>query len=353
MNTDQANYLNIGLMILSCAIAIVLPFELFLFSYAIIGPLHYLTEISWLHKRQYFTPGKKDYLLLALLTLLIAAPNMLNYFYELWGPKDADGKSIRTDEISSFITTGQNLNPMFVFVSFSVAAVLIFVKDFYRRLVAVILILIIGALIRTQHFVSVIFAIFVPTLVHVFLFTGAFILVGALKSKSRSGIISLGVFITCAVCLFIINPNGTGYTVSEFAQKNYDKSFISVNKQIFDTFLHKVNANSYLIYHSPAGIMITRFIAYAYTYHYLNWFSKTSIIKWHKVPKSSLAIVAGIWILSIILYISNYETGLMALYFLSFLHVIFEFPLNIQSFKQIGQEVRGRLKPARTTKVRA
>lgn len=52
---DQINYLNVGLMIVSCLVAYVIPFELFLFSYAVLGPLHYLTEISWLHDRGYFT----------------------------------------------------------------------------------------------------------------------------------------------------------------------------------------------------------------------------------------------------------------------------------------------------------
>ena len=31
---------------------------MFLFAYAFLGPLHYLTEISWLHDRQYFAKGK-------------------------------------------------------------------------------------------------------------------------------------------------------------------------------------------------------------------------------------------------------------------------------------------------------
>lgn len=41
-------------MILSCGVAFIYPFELFVFSYAVLGPLHYLTEISWLHDRNFF-----------------------------------------------------------------------------------------------------------------------------------------------------------------------------------------------------------------------------------------------------------------------------------------------------------
>src|SRR5438552_16744405 len=60
LTTDQINYLNIGLMIVSCLLSYIFPFELFLSSYAVLGPLHYLTEISWLHERNYFTESQKS-----------------------------------------------------------------------------------------------------------------------------------------------------------------------------------------------------------------------------------------------------------------------------------------------------
>ena len=61
---DQINYLNIGLMFISMIAAFVMPFEVFLFAYAFLGPLHYLTEISWLHDRKYFSTGKYDFIVL-------------------------------------------------------------------------------------------------------------------------------------------------------------------------------------------------------------------------------------------------------------------------------------------------
>lgn len=51
----------------SALAAFILPFEVFLVSYAVLGPLHYLTEISWLHDREYFLAGKRDSLPLMLL----------------------------------------------------------------------------------------------------------------------------------------------------------------------------------------------------------------------------------------------------------------------------------------------
>lgn len=88
-----------------------------------------------------------------------------------------------------------------------------------------------------------------------------------------------------------------------------------------------------------SGFVIMRFIAFAYTYHYLNWFSKTSVIKWHQVPKKTFAITIAVWLLSAGLYIYDYNLGLTALFFLSFLHVFLEFPLNVVSFTGIGKEL--------------
>src|SRR5579884_4250994 len=64
------NLTNMGLMIFSAALSFVIPFKLFLFVYAVLGPLHYLTEISWLDKRNFFIEKKWQvwpYLLVALL----------------------------------------------------------------------------------------------------------------------------------------------------------------------------------------------------------------------------------------------------------------------------------------------
>ena len=85
--------------------------------------------------------------------------------------------------------------------------------------------------------------------------------------------------------------------------------------------------------------MLGRFIAFAYTYHYLNWFSKTSIIQWHKMPRLNLGIVLVMWAAAVSLYLYDYQTGLTALLLLSFLHVFMEFPLNFQSLRGIIEHV--------------
>src|SRR5688572_24964699 len=71
MNAKAIDLANIALMLVSCVAAFLVPFELFLFSYAVLGPLHYLTEIGWLNKRDYFATGKKDYYWLVVLCIIL------------------------------------------------------------------------------------------------------------------------------------------------------------------------------------------------------------------------------------------------------------------------------------------
>ena len=71
MKSATIHHLNTGLIIVSCIVAFFIPFELFLFSYGILGPLHYLTEIGWLHKKNYFTKGKYDFVFLIIACVIL------------------------------------------------------------------------------------------------------------------------------------------------------------------------------------------------------------------------------------------------------------------------------------------
>jgi hypothetical protein len=80
-----------------------------------------------------------------------------------------------------------------------------------------------------------------------------------------------------------------------------------------------------------------RLIAFAYLYHYLNWFSKTSIIKWHEITQSRAVAILGLWLAGGLVYLYDYRLGLGLFYILSMLHVFLEFPLNHQTFVDIGK----------------
>lgn len=177
------------------------------------------------------------------------------------------------------------------------------------------------------------------TIVHVFVFTAAFILFGALKSKSRSGALSLVVFCLCAASFFVVVPDAFGPSAGTFVRSSYE-SFTTLNAQLIRLFHLGPGSTLSEVYESSAGLIVMRLIAFAYTYHYLNWFSKTSVIKWHEIPKSRTAVILALWAASLAIYARSYELGFVVLYFLSVLHVMLEFPLNHQTFIGIGKELR-------------
>lgn len=316
------DYANIGLMILSALIAFVIPFELFLFSYAVLGPLHYMTEIGWLHQRNYFSKGKYDYLFLVLMGGLIT-------YAALAKKNPLSGKG-----------------EYFIMLAFVASFAFAVFKDVYLKVVTVVMVLISFYFINPENnFFASFFGVFLPTIIHVFLFTSLFMLFGAMKSRSAPGVVSVVLLFALAALLLTIDKGGT---VSKEVMKKWNGGFDSLNYYIIKLLgwtsttppvPEKDFAN--IVFHSNAGFMVARFVAFAYTYHYLNWFSKTSVIKWHKVPFAYLAVTIGVWVFSVFIYMLDYAKGLKVLFFLSFLHVLLEFPLNFQSVIGIGKGVGG------------
>jgi hypothetical protein len=339
LSVQQINYVNIGLMVVSAACALMFPFETFLFVYAFLGPLHYLTEISWLHDRQYFTKSKYDYIPLVLIGVVIT----LLYFGLV--PNAPAGTA-------SFLT----------YMAFAAALVFVTVKKPMARVaylaVAAFAVLLFGKSDAYQN----IFGVFLPTLIHVFIFTALFILVGALKGRDVSALLSLVVFAVCTTAFFFYRPDHSGYTVSEYVRNSFgymtnegsfSDGFVSLNYMFMKVFrIHDFDPRGYsslsnfvsefntFLYSNPLALSVMSFIAFAYMYHYLNWFSKTSVIQWHNIPRSRLIGVVALWLGSIALYAYDYRVGLKWLFFLSFSHVLLEFPLNHITFINIGKEIK-------------
>ena len=311
--TDKGiNLTNMALMLISTVIAFIIPFKLFLFVYAVLGPLHYLTEISWLDKKNFFIKQKLQiwpYVVIALL-LTVALLN--------------EKSSIRYYSVSLIICV----------VVYTLC--LVFSEKTVLSLLLSTTILIIALLIKADKIMFLIlsFGVFLPTVVHVFLFTGFFVLSGAVKNKSVTGFLSLVVFVGCALSFALIHtPNAE---ILSIAEKGYIQKYFSIlNKSIAGLFNINFINNGTDIFELPAMIAVQRFIAFAYTYHYLNWFSKTTVIKWHEVSKSRLAIIAILWVLSVVFYYIDFRLGFMVLFLLSMLHVFLELPLNVISIKGI------------------
>ena len=308
----------------SCVLAFRFPFELFLFSYAVLGPLHYLTEISWLHDRKYFTEGgaagkrkraHQGWLALVAITMLALIVGFISV-------EGAGMEAKPKWEIAFFYL---------VFVS----AALVTIVGNRAKIPLLLGSIVLLALFATSRY-YIILAFFLVTIIHVLIFTGSFVLFGALKGRSVSGMLSLVVFVACAISFFVWFPEGS--VAGSYVRQSY-RSFNALNAEMLRLSQLGSGTTATEIYESPGGLAIMRLIAFSYTYHYLNWFSKTSIIKWHEVPRSRTVVMIALWLSALALYAANYDTGMAVLYFMSILHVMLEFPLNHRTFVGIGKEL--------------
>lgn len=309
--------INIVLILFAAALALVIPFPLFLFAYAVLGPLHYLTEISWLHDRSYFIPEKKSiptFLVIGVLVaLLILSGKMPSWFL-----------------------------PAAVYALFGWALILTTVKVGVKRDLSIALLFITTVLfiLFEPPIYLLLFAIFIPTLIHVFGFTAAFMLSGALKSRSALGLLSFFILIGTAIGLLSYVPEYGNLLLSTYVLESY-QPFIFINETFMGLFFG-TGADSLTVEAAAAsetGRAVMQFIAFAYTYHYLNWFSKIRVIGWNSISSTRRKGLLLVWIAALGAYAYDYRVGVQALFLLSFLHVLFEFPLNHQSFSDIGKNL--------------
>ena len=427
LREDKINYANIGLMLITAVLAYFYPFETFLLAYAYLGPLHYLTEISWLHDRNYYAKGKYDFVVLLLVGILLSYAAFAKDF----------GVSV---EVYDYFVKMNLFDKLLVFALFS-AVLFALVKNLFVKIVAILFLYVfVSGWLSPDNATSnaestTVFALtsLVPTLIHVYLFTGLFMLFGSLKTRSVSGMWQMVGFVTVPLLLVFALPVDPKAPISEFGKNaHYAKGdgFYATNISIMDHFnlindpvytnsdfvsfvkkkdfkqanaqynfitkenlnllvdsLSKIPNKAYLInkqplnpnfqvdnilqlfakegmldeyqmkpipaklfsgfslekyasivYNSTVGIMLMRFIAFAYLYHYLNWFSKTEIIRWHQVPKLRFAAVILLWVVASVFYAYDSSLELSLLFFSSVSHVLLEFPLNIISIVGIGKE---------------
>ena len=307
-NLDRINYTNVALMLGSAALAWVLPFEAFLLAYAVLGPLHYLTEISWLHDRGYFTTGRFDWVPLALLgAVAFVAGNTT------WLPWDGA-----------------------VFVALVAGAASAYVQNLVVKVSTFVAAVALAAPVQSWPAAEIFFVYLLSTVVHVYVFTGVFILAGSMKSRSRSGYVSLAVYVACGTALLLAQP-----AAGQYAPSAYTQASLGPFAGLIDALTRLVPGDGQ--WH--AVVAVGRFLGFAYTYHYLNWFSKTGIIRWHEISRVRMGVIGAVYVASLAVYGYDYRLGLMALYFLSIAHVFLEFPLDVRTIVDVTSGLR--VRPAR------
>jgi hypothetical protein len=332
MNPKKLDILNIFLIIVSLILAFILPFELFLFSYAVLGPLHYATEINWLDNKNYFILNKKWIYLIIFLCFIVSIKSLLNLplFSFL---KEVPFFKWTIDSISK-------INKHITLLAFLLAIGLGYIEKTKTLIIYSLFCIVIANFILTGFpFSIIVVGIFLPTVIHVYLFTVLFMIYGTLNSKNKYGITAITLAILAPLLIAFYPLNLNAYRFSDEVTKFYFTSGIqNLNLNLIKLFDPQQIRSSNLV--SVIGIKIQIFIAFAYTYHYLNWFSKTSTIGWNKnLSKPKIMAILSVWIGSMLLYVYNYRIGLSALFFFSLLHVFLEFPLNITTIKMITKKI--------------
>lgn len=306
--------INLLMLLLSFAVACILPFDVFLFSYAVLGPLHYLTELHWLRQKHFFLqkPQAGMFMISAVVLTILLFTGYLNLTL------------FRTD-----IFSGAVLSVFFM----SCLYLVMISKAVWVKSVFILLALLVAALYFVKPDVIILLGLFVPTLIHVYIFTALFMLSGYYRSPDVYGLVTIVLLLSVPFLIYFLPVESPALSGSSSEKVFNTTGFRLVNSQL--VFLFKGNI--------PDAVMVLKvqiFIAFAYTYHYLNWFVKTSVIGWAKAlgPKKTV-LVSAIWILSIALYLYNYQTGLTVLFVLSMLHVLAEFPLNALSVRTVFQKM--------------
>ena len=286
---------HFALMLAAVGLTYILPFELVLLSYVFLGPAHYLTEISWLHDRNYFLPHRG--IALALIVVALAA---------------------------SFVQ-----NPTWfgivVWAAFIACAVLAGARTALQGMIVVMAAAAATAFLASSGPGFAIVGVLLPTLIHVSLFTLMFMVLGAMRARSPSQFGLVVVYLAAIILIMLIPPSSatTIPALAELAQDSFGNVPQALGRALGMPDL-KLDAR------------LTGLLSFVYTYHYLNWFIKAEVIRWADAPKSRLVLVAALSIGATAFYFYDYVLGFALLLSLSLTHVLLEFPLNSVSLRQLG-----------------
>jgi hypothetical protein len=286
--TDVA---HLVLMLAALGLAYVVPFELLLLSYVVLGPAHYATEISWLHDRSFFLPQRSVAAGLAALAVIAAFIENASWFgIVMWGA---------------------------------------FVICTAIQSIVVLLAAIALTLAMAVNGTSIaVLGVLLPTLVHVSLFTLVFMTLGAWRSGEKVQWILVAAYLA-AIGLILLAPPTAGMLVPSFAKASQDY-FGNVAPALGRLFgIRNVQLDTRL----------TSLLAFVYTYHYLNWFIKAEVIRWTTMTGRRLALVAAASGLSTALYFYDYALGFTVLLAFSLAHIVLEFPLNTLALRQLGTAI--------------
>ncbi|MCK1276758.1 hypothetical protein IVB46_16160 [Bradyrhizobium sp. 61] len=292
--------IHLGLMLLAFAASYLVPFELLLLAYVVLGPAHYFTEISWLHDRSYYLPHRGIAAVLAIVAVVAVLIDNASWFgFAMWGA---------------------------LVVCAMLAATTSAIESMLLFMVAIAL----SAIMYSSGSSLAVIGILIPTLIHVSLFTLIFMVLGAHRSGSRVQAALVVVYLIAVATILLLPPTAE-IRIPSFARVGQD-------------YFGNVGPALGRLFGVPGLVLDTRLtslLAFVYTYHYLNWFIKADVIRWTEVPKARLAAMAAASAASTALYFYDYAFGFTFLLALSLIHILLEFPLDSLALRQLGAAMQG------------
>jgi len=288
---------HLGLMLAALAITYLVPFELLLLSYVVLGPAHYFTEISWLHDRKYFLPRRNIGFGLAGVAVVAALiDNAARFGFVIWMVFVACALLTTTTAAQSAVLT---------FAALAVTAIM-----------------------AANGSSLAVLGILLPTLIHVSLFTLVFMTLGAYRSGSKAQAFLVFVYLL-AIGIIVLAPPSAATQIPAFAKagQEYFGNVGPALGRLLDVGNLRLDTR------------LTSLLAFVYTYHYLNWFIKADVIRWAEIPRPRLALVVAASATSTALYFYDYAFGFTVLLALSLVHVVLEFPLNSLALRQLSAAV--------------
>jgi hypothetical protein len=297
--------LHLSLLLFALAAAYLVPFELLLLAYVVLGPAHYFSEISWLHDRSYYLPHRGIAIgLVALVALAILTFNNSWLGFFAWSAFIACAMLAATVAVAEAVV---------VFISGVAFAALALWGGTSFALIGILL----------------------PTLVHVSVFTLIFMGLGAYRSRSKGQTLLIAIYVL-AIALLLLAPPTADVRIPSFAEAAHEY-FGGVATAIGELFgMPGLKLDNQVI-----GLL-----AFMYTYHYLNWFIKVDVIRWADIPKPRLVLMIAGSVGMTTLYFYSYAWGFILLLALSLAHVFLELPLNALSMRQLGGVAASELKAA-------
>jgi len=290
--------IHLGLMLTALGLTYLVPFELLLLSYVVLGPAHYFTEISWLHDRKYFLPHRSVPIVLAIVAVIAALIDNASWF------------------------------GLVMWLAFVVCALLAAATTALQATALAIVAIWLTAVMAMNGLSLAVVGILLPTLIHVSLFTLVFMVLGAIRSGSRMQAI-LVLFYLAAIVLLLAAPPSASTQIPAFAKVGHEY------------FGNVAPALGRLLGVADLKLdtRLTSLLAFVYSYHYLNWFIKAEVIRWTDISRARLALIVAASATSTALYFYDYTFGFTVLLALSLVHVVLEFPLNSLALRQLGTAI--------------